>query len=91
MTSEYELPHEYERRVAAYRLLSALGHQKEQDRYAATLDEVMAHPHLRDVVAYLAGLAMERFRQAHDGDWDAATADIDMNLRLAQDLAGPGN
>ncbi|MDC8970843.1 hypothetical protein [Mycobacterium marinum] len=80
-----DLPHDYERRATAFRLLSAVAHV-EQNRFAATLDGVMQDPHLRDVIGYLAGLAMERFREAHNGDWAAATADIDMNLRLAEDM-----
>jgi hypothetical protein len=85
-----ELPHEYSRRAAAFRLLSALGHEMDQHRFQQTLDEVMTHPHLRDVVAYLNGLAFERFREAANGDWAAATAAIDVNLRLAEDLDGLG-
>lgn len=80
-----DLPHDYERRASAFRLLSALVHP-EQNRFAATLDVLMKDPHLPDVIAYLAGLAMESFRAAHNGDWAAATADIDMNLRLAEDM-----
>jgi hypothetical protein len=86
-----ELPHEYARRAAAYRLLSALGHLKDQHHaankdYDAALDAVLTHPNARDVVAYLAGLAFERFRDAANGDWDAATATVDENLKLAEDL-----
>jgi hypothetical protein len=62
----------------------------DQHRFQQTLDEVMADRDLRYVVAYLAGLAMEWFREANNGDWAAATADIDLNLKLAEDLDGLG-
>lgn len=81
-----ELPNDYERRALAFRLLSSLAHEMEQSRFHQALDDAMKDPNLREAVAYLVGLTLERFRAAHGGDWSAAVADIDLNLRLAEDL-----
>lgn len=87
-----ELPNEYARRVVALRLLSALGHVREDPhRLDRALDEAMDDPNLRDAVAYLVGLGMERYCINSHGDWAEATAEIDAQLKLAEDLESLGS
>jgi hypothetical protein len=50
-----ELPNDYERRALAFRLLSSLAHETEQNRFQQTLDDAMKDPNLREAVAYLPG------------------------------------
>ncbi|ORB70077.1 hypothetical protein BST45_07295 [Mycobacterium shinjukuense] len=51
----------------------------------------MDDPNLRDAIAYLVGLAMEAYLLKNDGDGERATAEIDAQLKLAEDLESLGN
>ncbi|MBI3227789.1 MAG: hypothetical protein HYZ39_22315 [Mycolicibacterium cosmeticum] len=89
MTEPTDKPNEYARRVVALRLLSAIGHTPEVVRFETVLDEVMSDLNIRDAVAYLAGLAFESYR-ARFGDWAKATAEIDAQLKMAEDIESLG-
>lgn len=76
---------EYRNRAAMYRLLIAFPRQG--DDYSRALDEAMDHPHLREVISALVGVAFGGYTVKF-GSPAEAMAVIERELRVAEDLAG---
>jgi hypothetical protein len=77
-------PCDYAARAPALRLLAA-----EPDGYARALDDVMAHPRLREIVDCLTRMATAGFLEYYfDDRWSFDTT-IAREVALAEDLEAP--